>query len=124
MDTSLSYCHYALNDTSLALTDMQAEAVVGYCKWGAALGALAGVWLLRRGHTLCFWLSSLAFVSGPLLLAGAPLDARQREVHEILRRVLQPLQKHRIPRRAPGRVSRVCATWYARVAQSRRVCVC
>ena len=60
-----------LNDTSLALTDPQAELVVGYCKCGAAAGALAGVWLLRRGHTLCFWLSSLAFIAGPLLVAGA-----------------------------------------------------
>ena len=60
-----------LNDTSISLDDTQAEAVVGYCKWGAAAGALAGVWLLRRGHTLCFWLSSLAYIAGPLLLAGA-----------------------------------------------------
>ena len=60
-----------LNDTKLHLTDPQAEAVVGYCKWGAAAGALAGVWLLRRGHTLCFWLSSLAYIAGPLAIAGA-----------------------------------------------------
>jgi hypothetical protein len=60
-----------LNDTRLGLTDVEAELIVGHAKWGAAVGALAGVWLLRRGHTLCFWISSLAFIVGPLLLAGA-----------------------------------------------------
>ena len=60
-----------LNDKNLSLTDFEAEAVVGHCKLGAAAGALAGIYLLRRGHTLCFWLSSLGYIAGPLMLAGA-----------------------------------------------------
>ena len=59
------------NDTSLALDDLQAEIVVGHCKFGAAIGALAGVWLLGGGHIRCFWLSGLGFVAGPLVMACA-----------------------------------------------------
>lgn len=63
-----------LNETGLlggVLTHGQAEAVVGTCKIGAALGALLAIWLLPRGHVPCFWLSGFAFVCGPVLLACA-----------------------------------------------------
>ena len=60
-----------LNDTSLMLTDSQAEQIVAHCKVGGAAGAIACIWLLRRGHTAAFWIAGLAFVIGPLVMASA-----------------------------------------------------
>ena len=60
-----------LNDTSLALSDEQAEQIVAHCKVGAAVGALISILLMQHGHLRSFWASSLCFVAGPLLLAGS-----------------------------------------------------
>ena len=60
-----------LNDTSLALSDEQAEQIVAHCKVGAAVGALISILLMQHGHLRSFWVSSLCFVAGPLLLAGS-----------------------------------------------------
>lgn len=60
-----------LNDTTLELTDGQAEMVVAHCKVGAAIGAIVGVWLLRTGHMPCFYLSGILYIVGPLLIATA-----------------------------------------------------
>ena len=56
-----------------SLSDLQAEAVVGHTKIGAAVGAFVAALLFRYGHgprrVLC--LSNLAFVCGPVLMAFA-----------------------------------------------------
>ena len=55
----------------IELTSATLELVVGACKIGAALGALSCTWLLRRGHSVCFALSAIMYVSGPLVMAMA-----------------------------------------------------
>lgn len=60
------------NDTELALDDRSTELIVGQAKIGAALGAFGATWVLQsRGHVALFWLSGLAFIAGPILIAAA-----------------------------------------------------
>ena len=56
---------------TMVLSVVAQELVVGGCKAGAAIGALACMWLLRCGHHACFVLSGVAFSVGPILMATA-----------------------------------------------------
>ena len=58
---------------ALSLARTEVELVVGGCKVGAMIGALAGTVLLPRlGHRVCLVLSASAFVAGPLWMAVCP----------------------------------------------------
>ena len=58
-------------DPKILLTDDTLELAVGGCKLGACLGALAGIGLLRFGRCPCFWISGVAYIVGPVIMATA-----------------------------------------------------